>query len=198
MRSKCTVSGTGWDCDRLTKARGVCETHYHQWLRGKPFTKIRQYGPHGRASRYDPHKLFNDVDEGFQICSRCEETKPVSDFYYHKRNGTTDTVCKKCRVRKITDGHHGKGAADWKINQLAEQGGICKICETDNPGSKRGWHLHHDHNKEGADSWLWVLCSNCNTKLVAGLEHSVNPKLAMDFLIQNFETITGEPYKPPV
>lgn len=49
---------------------------------------------------------------------------------------------------------------------LADQGGRCAICNTNELGT-RGWHLDHDHQKELTDAtgWRGVLCHACNTGL---------------------------------
>lgn len=47
-----------------------------------------------------------------------------------------------------------------KNEALGRQGGRCAICGTNNPGSKAGWHLDHDH-ETGAPRG--VLCHKCNT-----------------------------------
>jgi hypothetical protein len=44
---------------------------------------------------------------------------------------------------------------------LSDQGGVCAICGTSEPGG-RGWHVDHCH----ADGFVrGLLCSNCNTAL---------------------------------
>lgn len=50
--------------------------------------------------------------------------------------------------------------------RLAEQGGRCAICRTDEP-SGRGWHLDHDHSKDLKDKegHRGILCHACNTGL---------------------------------
>lgn len=41
---------------------------------------------------------------------------------------------------------------------LAEQGGRCAICRTDDPGT-RAWNLDHCHE---SGQWRGVLCDRCN------------------------------------
>lgn len=45
---------------------------------------------------------------------------------------------------------------------LAEQGGVCAMCGSDNPRSKRAWHVDHDH---ATGRIRGILCFPCNTKL---------------------------------
>ncbi len=49
-----------------------------------------------------------------------------------------------------------------KTELLAAQGGVCKICQQNNPGPKRGWHTDHKH---GTKIVRGILCAGCNTTL---------------------------------
>lgn len=55
------------------------------------------------------------------------------------------------------------------MDLLVQQGGICAICQTNDPGSK-GWHLDHDHRCCSGGKLCvlcarGVLCSKCNHAL---------------------------------
>lgn len=65
---------------------------------------------------------------------------------------------------------------------LLEQGGVCAICGTADPGSK-SWHVDHDHACcPVAPRWSCgqcdrgVLCNRCNCRLVAAAESPLLPK----------------------
>jgi hypothetical protein len=65
----------------------------------------------------------------------------------------------------------------YRVSQLAAQGGLCAICGVEDPGSKNGWHLDHDHSvdhrpagRAAPESWRGVLCAPCNTGLVGWAE----------------------------
>ena len=48
-----------------------------------------------------------------------------------------------------------------KAAMLAAQGGVCKICGTDDPGTERDWHTDHIH---GTKVIRGILCHDCNVK----------------------------------
>lgn len=61
---------------------------------------------------------------------------------------------------------------------LASQGGVCAICETNEPGA-RGWHLDHDH----ATSFpRGILCSWCNQGLGHFQDNPAVLQSAIDYL----------------
>lgn len=202
MNRKCNASGitdTGdiWQCDKPTRrAIGLCEAHYTQSRRGKQLAKLRK-SPRklGKVQRHNPRDMFCVVPAGHRGCSMCGEIKPIEEF--HISNTRTDGLsasCKICDNASCTERKHGDGAVEWKREQFKRQGYVCEICKTDKSGGKN-WHLHHNPRYEGRDSWRAVLCQNCNSSAVAGLENSKNPKALLKWLYDNFEDITGQ--EPP-
>jgi hypothetical protein len=89
-------------------------------------------------------------------------------------------VCDACKVdrrparqeydRKRTLTRHGITQDDWDA-MLARQGGVCAICQADDPaGRGRLWHIDHDHahcpGPNGcAECFRGLLCHNCNVGL---------------------------------
>jgi hypothetical protein len=50
-----------------------------------------------------------------------------------------------------------------KEEMLAAQGGVCAICDSPDPGNKKGWwHVDHCHTTGAVRS---ILCSSCNSGL---------------------------------
>lgn len=45
---------------------------------------------------------------------------------------------------------------------LESQGGVCAVCGTSDPGSKKGWHVDHSHITQKIRG---VLCATCNIAL---------------------------------
>jgi Recombination endonuclease VII len=45
---------------------------------------------------------------------------------------------------------------------FTSQGNVCACCGSDNPGSKRGWQVDHDHNKNRVRA---ILCQPCNSTI---------------------------------
>ena len=120
-------------------------------------------------------------------CSTCQETKPLEDFNKNRSSKTGyHNQCRPCTKlwkpspealkearRKTREWNRlkftGFTQEDFK-SKLEEQGGVCAICGTDDPG-KLDFCADHDHAtgiKRG------VLCRKCN----AGLgQFNDNPEL---------------------
>ena len=111
-------------------------------------------------------------------CSSCQEEKPFEEFNKSKSGKFgLHNQCRPCtklwqpspealKVRRETSRAFNRLKAtgftpeDFK-EKLDEQGGVCAICGTDNPG-KLDFCADHDHangNKRG------VLCRKCNSGL---------------------------------
>ena len=150
----CKVPG----CGRKVRCRGLCNTHSVHRRQGKPLRRLKVW----RAKRYA---------DGSKDCSWCGVRKGRGEFY--KSRASRDGLvarCKDCHNKSDANKRHGVGSDNWKREQLARQGGVCKICNTDDPGGKGVWHLDHDHDKKGAESWRAVLCTRCNIMGVAWIE----------------------------
>lgn len=132
-----------------------------------------------------------------KTCTRCKIDKPFLNFSPDKRNKDGfQSWCKECRAeyRQLN-----KGKIDAKVKAakkadpdryrnlellrnysisleqynktLADQGGVCAICGTDNPGEKAGKKLNfvvdHDHGccsgrKSCGNCVRGLLCFACN------------------------------------
>jgi hypothetical protein len=113
-------------------------------------------------------------------CSTCQETKPLDFFNKNKSTKTGyHNQCRECvklwkpspealkeSRRKTREWNRLKSTGftpeDFK-SKLEEQGGVCAICGTDNPG-KLDFCADHDH---ATQTKRGVLCRKCN----AGLGH---------------------------
>ena len=111
-------------------------------------------------------------------CSSCQEYKPFEDFNKSKAGKFgLHNQCRACsklwkpnpKAREIAN----KRSREWNRlkatgftskdfeETLANQGGRCAICGTDDPG-KTNWQADHNHitkQKRG------ILCQKCNTGL---------------------------------
>ncbi len=117
------------------------------------------------------------------LCTKCGETKPISDFY--KESGIARGyryACKECespRFKKYVDKpgireKRNKTRRAWNRARLynfpaelyelrlQEQGNTCAICGTNTPGGKGEFHADHDHETNQPRG---VLCHNCNVAL---------------------------------
>jgi hypothetical protein len=122
---------------------------------------------------------------GELLCTKCNISKPESEFYSEprntKRNGKR-TQCKACDYLKNVNYRNKPGAKEkqaetrriWsRLNRynftpgmyeerLKEQGNTCAICKTDTPGGRGQFHADHNHKTETPRG---VLCHNCNVAL---------------------------------
>ena len=76
---------------------------------------------------------------------------------------------------------------EWFVAKLAEQGGRCAICRTDEPGNGRGWHVDHDHaccDRVGSCGRCVraLLCAGCNVGLGAFRDNEQALRAAADYL----------------
>jgi hypothetical protein len=129
-----------------------------------------------------------------KICPRCGETLPLNNFYFvSKEQNKRYTYCKKCTnlynklrreklhlnpeyrqrdLDKKSENHYKRRHNLTKEDRdlyIAEQGSICGICGTDDPG-KRGWQLDHDHSCcppefSCSSCRRGILCVRCNTAI---------------------------------
>jgi len=184
----CSVEG----CERPQQSKGYCMTHYQRSLYGKsldvPIThrsELRKCAaegcdetPHKRSVFCKEHKsprkpsLIRD-ERGRKQCSRCKKWKQESEFITTSHNrSTADGLmgsCRECKADYSRQRKHGIGTRG-RDRLLRQQGGVCAICGTDDPGSANGWCIDHDHSccsgTNGCGKCVrGVLCHGCNVAL---------------------------------
>jgi hypothetical protein len=120
---------------------------------------------------------------GELLCTKCNITKPESEFHKEARNTLRNmkrTQCKVCdyiKQKKYVLKNKEKIASrtlayrrekfrffpqELYDERLNDQGGVCAICSTDNPGGRGQFHADHDHQTNQPRG---VLCHNCNVAL---------------------------------
>ena len=119
--------------------------------------------------------------EGKKKCPRCEQVKELSEYY----NGTG--LCIPCHATyqaewRAQDGYDERrrkylrkrkyGLTEERYKELlAEQGGKCAICRSDEPGGRWGtFHVDHDHaccpeSETCGKCVRGLLCRHCNNGL---------------------------------
>ena len=116
-------------------------------------------------------------------CNRCNQDKPVSEFYKESKfTRGYRYACKKCEAPRFKayrnyPGNREKMAANKRRlrrakeynfppelydERLTAQGNVCAICGTDTPGGRGQFHADHDHETNQPRG---VLCHNCNVAL---------------------------------
>jgi len=170
-RSGCSVNG----CDRPHKTAGFCKPHYARWKRGADLSM--PIGPYERGER---------------ICKLdgCNRKRAGSATYCVMHNSRVKDRGEPGPVEpKIAAPGHAiwntpnvrrQVAHLWKFGLtpekfaeiLAEQGGRCKICKTDDPRNNRvsTWAIDHDHAccpgpRSCGKCLRGLLCGNCNRGL---------------------------------
>jgi hypothetical protein len=172
----CQIDG----CTRPHKARGLCQTHYAQRLRGSDFSPIRS------RIREKPPECIEDG------CAEPVKSKGLCKMHYQRllRHGHTryrdrKKPAKRCLIdgcdnilyaKDLCHPHYTK-QRKWRAagvdatryqEMLREQGGVCAICgQTERhcdglSGKLKDLAIDHDH-VTGAIRAL--LCSACNTAI---------------------------------
>jgi hypothetical protein len=135
---------------------------------------------------------------GEKACVSCGVVQPFDQFYRRKDNGALTGECKSCKVarsrryyRENTEAHNAvvKKRYDnfgrfqrYGITKelydktLQEQGGVCALCASAEPGGKGTWHIDHAHpgthktgirTRDGGRAFRGILCHDCNVNLGA-------------------------------
>ena len=99
-----------------------------------------------------------------KTCNRCQEEKPLTEFYKHSQSGGHHYKCKACfRLLKTL------GRFNLTEEQFAEmhevQGFACAICKSTDPGGRstvNNFCVDHDHETGKVRG---LLCHSCNLAL---------------------------------
>ena len=150
-------------------------------------------------------------------CPRCGNVKPITAFG-KRPNGKPKGYCEDCwrtydadysasvggrenrrraRAKWNTHNHeyfldyrYGISKADYE-RMLADQGGVCAICKTSEPGGRdKVWHVDHCHNTNKVRG---LLCGPCNRGLGQFRDDPKRLRAAADYLVS-----AKKPNKPPI
>jgi hypothetical protein len=172
----CQVDG----CTRPHKARGLCQTHYAQYIRGVELTPIRS------RVREKPPEC---VEEG---CAEPVKSKGLCKMHYQRllRHGHTryrdrkkpakqctidgcdnimyaKNLCHQHYIKQLKWQAYGVDAERYQ-EMLREQGGVCAICNQRETvaarasGKRRDLSVDHNHVTGAVRA---LLCSACNTAI---------------------------------
>ena len=205
----CSVDG----CTNPQTSKGYCMSHYQRLRYGgaldAPFSSFNHrwqkadgicsadgcdnVAPRGRAycsteCRPPPARpSLKRNEHGEKRCSRCKEWRPESDFGPGKAADGLNSQCRPCHSEVVRSRKHGGIGPRGRARLLKEQGGRCAICGTDDPGTRWGWCIDHDHACcDGPDSCgkciRGVLCVNCNSGLGSFADDTDRMRAAIEYL----------------
>ncbi len=176
MSALCQIEG----CTRPHKARGLCQTHYAQRLRGSDFSPIRS-----RVREKPPECVEDGCSEPVKAKGLCKAHYQRFLRHGHTRYRDRKKPAKQCAIdgcdsilyaKDLCHAHYlkqrkwqayGVDAARYQ-QMLREQGGGCAICRqpekiTDNASGKvKDLAVDHCHATGAVRA---LLCSACNTAI---------------------------------
>ncbi len=103
------LTAEGLSTYQIAKNLQTSQTNIRYWLR-----------------KYSIKTISNKRNRTEQLCKRCNQTKPVSDFYQKRRSKGFVTYCKKCSKEQVIERQRRfkKLCVDYK-------GGKCADCDYD-------------------------------------------------------------------
>jgi len=133
-----------------------------------------------------------------KICTKCSFEKE-DECFSPKNDGTgrKHARCKNCRnedAKKayLKDGYKRKKqhqnylcrraygiSLEDKEKIFSSQGRKCACCGNSEPGSKKGWHIDHDHSTKTIRG---VLCHPCNVTLGCSKEDIKRLRSLVDYI----------------
>lgn len=141
----------------------ICMPHSGNVLRGVT-RSCGCYAKEVTTSRNTKHDSV-DADDTTRCCVVCREIQPIANFVHksnHPRSHGRSRRCVSCD-RDVYISKKYNVTPQWYEDTLAEQGGRCSICQTDNPdvnGKNKYFCVDHCHKTGKARG---LLCSLCNS-----------------------------------
>lgn len=150
------------------------------------------------------------IIDGFKLCNKCGETKPLKDYRVYK-DGTLRTPCRACKAvaalkwrkanmekanaqskayarrhperMKDYDRKRSYGLAYGEFGKiLTSQDNKCAICYTEKPLGRNGFNVDHCH---ATNKVRGILCSNCNIG-IGNLQHDPDIlRAALEYLLKD-------------
>ena len=130
-----------------------------------------------------------------KICSKCEELKPLTEYYKNIRKGRKiqeESHCKSCSSLRKKEyrlknkdsirAQNKRRNPGWDIERynllVNQQGNRCAICGTDKPGLP-DWSCDHNHQTLQPRG---LLCVQCNAGLGYFKDNPEYLQSAIDYL----------------
>lgn len=104
----------------------ICSNEFPSWI--KVDDKYRNLKNRKYCFECSPFKKHNTVKlekskTGFRVCSKCKESKILSDFYSRRGKSGSSCYCKICSNKNAIERQR-----KFKINCIEYKGGCCLIC----------------------------------------------------------------------
>jgi ribosomal protein L34E len=148
------------------------------------------------------------VTAGELRCTKCDITKPESEFHREAKNPNRNykrSNCKSCDAERIRRYVSLPGMREHKAElkrrsnrklsynfppelydeRLEEQGNVCGICKSNTPGGRGAFHADHNHKTNQPRG---VLCHNCNLALGNFKDNPEVLQAAIEYLKKYVET----------
>ena len=139
-----------------------CFYHLDQKNQGIPFRRRTN------RARVGISRIRNEAGE--KRCPRCSKWQAESEFYVCKHTADKrQPHCKGCYRDANRMSRFGMTAGDY-ARVLADQGGGCAICHTEDMGKRLSFSVDHDRSCCPGDKACekcvrGILCTRCNTGL---------------------------------
>jgi hypothetical protein len=127
---------------------------------------------HGTTTRYRAGCRCDSCRAATRAYKRGPEVRQKAKAYSDRnRDRVRARERKRAAEQKISNpaarrdaylrSRYGISLADWEA-RFEQQGRVCALCASDDPGFKHGWHTDHEH---AAGRFRGVLCKQCNITL---------------------------------
>jgi recombination endonuclease VII len=164
---------------RSSWCKGCKDAHHAEYIaRPEVAAKLLEQAHNRAEGKWKRPPRREPIGPGYEVCTSCNEDKPVEEFHLHKlgRNGR-DSMCKDCKraihQRRRQDQGYREKEHRWTVARrfglepgqydamlIAQKNG-CAICGGVN-GNSHHLHVDHDH----ATGFVrGLLCYTCNTGL---------------------------------
>jgi hypothetical protein len=109
--------------------------------------------------------------------------KTVNERSRNRRLANPDNQ-RQIRRRAHLKSSYGITPAEYDFIFQAQKN-VCGICETPNPGSKKGWHIDHCHSTGKVRG---ILCTNCNL-MIGHAKDDLNRMVAAMFYLLKYQGV---------
>lgn len=175
-------------CKRPRETATLCTGHNNQKNRGKPLAPLRPKRP--------SKSLLERDDSGRKHCPQCDHW--LDESLFSKRltfSDGLDLQCRSCRALDLRTKKYGISVEQFR-EMLAEQGGVCAICEVAPPA---GQSLVVDHrhsccpgkSNSCGKCIRGLLCISCNSAIGMFDEDVEALRRAADYIHRELETPRG-------